>query len=128
MKRWITGFLFACGAIAAASCNGSTCGPGTKQVQTKDGSLQCVPVDGQPSSIPCDLEGGARIVGGHCVATLKCGPNTMLDPTSNECVGAGMSSGCPHPDSQHLCIYGTVHDFLDDAPVVAKVHVTLYNP
>ena len=52
----------------------------------------------------------------------------MLNPTSNECVGAGVSSGCPHPDSQHICIYGTVHDFLDDAAVVAKVHVALYNP
>ena len=57
MKRWITGLVFACGAIAAASCNSSTCGPGTKQVQTKDGTLQCVPVDGQPAQSPAIATG-----------------------------------------------------------------------
>ncbi|MCU1279868.1 MAG: hypothetical protein JWM53_3414 [bacterium] len=128
MKRAIS-ILIAIGGLATSGCDPASCGPGTKRVQNRDGGVQCVAADGAPASIHCDADAGAVVVGGQCVSRISCGPNTTFDATSGQCVGTGgVTSGCTTPDAQHVCVYGTIHDFLDDTPATGRIHVAVYNP
>lgn len=121
----ITGFrvpiLFSL-LFVIAGCNDLICGPGTKQVQGLDGASQCVPADGLPSSIECDAASGAVIVGGKCVAANpKCGPNTTLDPKTEQCIGTGESQGptCGPPGQGKVCIAGRLRHAVDGAELPA---------
>jgi len=130
MMRWL---VLLAGAASAAGCNNPTCGPGTMQVQQKNGTVQCLPADGMPASIPCDADMGAVIVGGECVSKIQCGPGTSLDPTSNLCISTGSGGGppaCPAPPSGAICINGRLHHFLDDSTLAAgeSFHVSVYDP
>jgi hypothetical protein len=117
-------------ALVLAGCNSPVCGPGTKRVQLKGGTVQCQPVDGLPDTIPCDADGGAVIVGGACVSRVQCGPGTKLDAASGLCVADGMASPCPPPAGSAICVFGTLHHFIDDSPLGAgeTVHVGISDP
>jgi hypothetical protein len=122
----------AAGALLSA-CNAPSCGPGTEQRQEADGSLRCLPADGLPASVSCNVDGGAVIVGGQCVSAVTCGANTALDPATGQCeaTGGGGSGGvpaCPSPMPGNACINGALLGFLDDTPFAEKVHVSVYDP
>ncbi|HXU69202.1 MAG TPA: hypothetical protein VN947_07720 [Polyangia bacterium] len=122
--------LAAAGALCPA-CNTPSCGPGTKQVQQANGSLRCLPADGLPSTIDCDAEAGAVIVGGRCVSNVTCGPNTALDPASGQCLatgGGGDVPACSTPMPGRACINGALLGFLDSMPFAGMVHVAIYDP
>ncbi len=122
--------LVAVFAAAAASCNAPTCGMGTKQVQQKDGTIQCVAADSGPSSIPCDVDAGATIVGGQCVSAVTCGPGTTL--MNGQCVGTGGGGvpQCGNPSSNaFFCISGALLNFEDNSTFNSgKIHVAVYDP
>jgi hypothetical protein len=127
MNRWL--LIVATVAAAAAGCNNPTCGAGTKQVQNKDGTIQCMPADALPDSIPCDVDGGASIVGGHCISAISCGPNTML--VNGQCVGTGGGGGvppCPAPAAGTFCVNGALVNFLDSMPSTDSVDVAVFDP
>lgn len=124
MIRW----SFLALAVAASGCNNPTCGPGTKQVQQKDGTVQCVQADAQPDAIPCDVDAGATIVGGHCVSAISCGPNTML--VNGQCIGTGMGGGvpqCPAPPAGTFCINGALVNFQDNSTAMDNVDVSVWD-
>jgi hypothetical protein len=121
----------AAGALVSA-CNAPSCGPGTEQRQEADGSLRCVPADGLPASVDCDVDGGAVIVGGQCVSAITCGANTTLNPATGQCEATGGGNGgvptCSTPMPGNACINGALLNFLDDTPFTGMVHVALYDP
>lgn len=116
--------------LLGGACSGAVCGPGTKQVQLQNGTLQCQPVDGLPDTIDCDADGGAVIVAGACVSRVQCGPGTRLDDASGQCIADGMADPCPPPASGNVCVSGTLHHFVDDSPLAAgeTVHVGISDP
>jgi hypothetical protein len=134
MNRFLATLLAVATSAAWAGCNTPICGPGTKQVQQRDGSLQCQPVEGLASGIVCDTDAGASIVGGNdCVSHIKCGDNTVYDPATGRCNGTGMAGGlptCTAPVDGTICVVGQIYHFLDDSPLAAgeNVQVALYNP
>jgi hypothetical protein len=132
MKRFSSLVVVLVGLAALSACNTPVCGAGTQQEQQPDGSLQCVPVAGLPSSVNCDVDGGATIVGGQCVSAITCGPNTTLNPATNQCEAAAGSGGgvppCSTPKAGNACINGALLNFLDSTPSTATVHVSVYNP
>jgi len=118
-------------ALALPACNEPACGPGTKQVQQQDGSLRCEPADGLPSSIVCNTDAGAAIVGGECVSAISCGANTQLNPATGQCESTGGGGGVPQcsaPTSGHACFNGALLNFLDNSPFTGMVHVKIYDP
>lgn len=117
----------ACAATFGAGCNAPTCGPGTKQVQQANGTVRCVPADAPVGSgtIPCDVDGGAQILGGICRTRVVCGPNTqavMLPDGTIDCQGTGMGVGscppCSPPGKGNICITGKLYDFSTNAQVM----------
>lgn len=130
MSRWLS--LIVTVAATAAGCNNPTCGMGTKQVQNKDGTVQCVQVDSPAAAIPCDVDGGASIVGGICVSAITCGQNTTYDPATRSCVGTGTGTGIPacpaSPAPGTFCVNGALLNFVDSMPSMATVTVAAYDP
>ncbi len=124
--RWSTRVLvriaplgLAAVASLSTACNTPECGPGTKQVQQKDGSLRCLPVDAPASSIVCNADLGAIIVGGECISRITCGAGTTYDPTTGQCVGGGgpvrgQPPPCPAPSAGNICVNGVIKHFLDN--------------
>lgn len=126
MNRWLS-IVVACAAAALGGCNTPKCGPGTKQVQNKNGTLDCVPADVQSGGVPCDADAGATVQGGFCVSNIVCGPGTML--MGNKCVSTGGNgSGCSQPAPGTACVTGNLINFLDNTPSTATVHVELVDP
>jgi hypothetical protein len=127
MNRWLS-IVVACAATALAGCNPPKCGPGTVQMQNKNGTLDCVPADVmQGAGIPCDADGGATVQGGSCVSAVTCGPGTTL--MGNRCVSnGGTGSGCSQPALGTACVYGSLVNFLDNTAATATVHVQLVDP
>lgn len=118
-------------ALAAlGGCDAPSCGAGTKRVQASNGASVCVPADATSASIPCDVDGGAAIVGGVCVAEVTCGAGTALDPVSNECLPTAASDvpPCPTPTAGNLCVHGALYDFVDGSRATVKVHVAVFDP
>jgi hypothetical protein len=121
---------------ATASCNPVKCGPGLKQVQEKDGSLLCVPVDAPAQETACDVDGGnVIIVAGKCVSKISCDPaTTQFDPATNQCVGIGTVTGCApcgNPASNKICVSGKIWDFVSNtelAPGARNVRVSVWDP
>src|SRR5262249_33437417 len=131
MKRWLSMALGLLAVVALPACNSATCGPGTEQVQQKDGSLKCVPVDGLPTSVNCDVDAGATTAGGECVGAIPCGANTTLTPATGQCEGSGTGGtapACPTPMAGHACFNGALLNFLDTSPFTGMVHVSIYDP
>jgi hypothetical protein len=131
MTRWLsTVFTIAVGA-SAISCNTPVCGAGTKQVQNKDGSVQCVEVDAPQQTIKCDTEHGAVIQGGICTSVRTCDPATTTE-INGVCVGTGGGGNgppaCPPPAAGTFCVNGLIHDLLDNAVHKARIHVAWYDP
>lgn len=131
MKRCLTLVVTVAGLVALGtlpSCNTPTCGAGTKQVQAKDGSLQCEQAEQPAQLTPCDVDMGATIVGGHCVSAISCGAGTTL--MNGVCVstGGGPGVGCSKPMAGQACITGTIRNFTDGMPFSGTIHVSLYNP
>jgi hypothetical protein len=129
MKRWLFLVVAVAAGASLSGCNNPTCGMGTKQVQNKDGSIQCVPVDALPSSIPCDTDGGAAISGGVCRSAITCGQGTTL--VNGVCVGTGTGSNqpppCPPPASGKVCINGVLHNLLDNSQFMGTIHLAYYS-
>jgi hypothetical protein len=105
-------------SLAVAGCKSLVCGPGTVQKQSASGEDECVPVDQQGASTPCDVDGGTvDDVGGQCVSHIKCDPATTLyDPVTGVCVGTGNGGGgcaaCPNPiPAGEICVTGGIVDF-----------------
>ena len=128
-------FVAAVSCLAASAllpaCNMPSCGPGTQQVQQADGSLRCLPADGLPASVNCDVDGGAVIIGGQCVSAVTCGANTALNPASGQCEATGNGGGipaCSSPMPGRACVNGALFSFLDSTPFTGMVHVSVYDP
>jgi len=131
MNRWLSIASALLAVAALPACNAPSCGPGTVQVQQKDGSVRCEPADGLPASVNCDVDGGAAIVGGTCVSAITCGANTMLNPATGQCESTGGGSGvpsCAAPMPGHACFNGALLGFVDNAPFSGMVHVSIYDP
>ncbi len=119
----------------AAGCNAPSCGPGTKQVQDKNGDLQCVEADAV-APLGCAADGGVHLVGGSCVAQVTCGAGTVaqtLPDGSTVCVGGGAAScvpACATPQPNTICVSGQVRHLVDNSPLAAgeTVHVAVYEP
>lgn len=129
MNRWSFVVVALAVAVAAtSSCNSPICGAGTKQVQQADGTLKCELAD-STSGPPCDVDGGASIVGGRCVSAISCGAGTKLNPVTNQCESSGGGGTvCSAPTSGNFCINGTLLNFVDNTPnTTAQVHVSIYN-
>jgi hypothetical protein len=131
MNRWLSVVVSLVIIGTVGGCNNPVCGPGTVQVQGKNNKLTCQPVDVQAAGIPCDVDGGAQIVGGKCVSAITCGKNTTL--SGGVCVGSGGGGDappvCPTPDSGKACVNGLIRDFLDSTVFKSeKIHVALYDP
>jgi hypothetical protein len=131
MNRWLAVVVavVATAGLAAAGCNNPICGPGTKQVQQKDGTLQCQPVDQQAQGIPCDLDAGATIQGGICVSAVSCGPNTTL--MNGQCVSTGGGGGvpvCANPNPGNFCVAGALLNFVDNMTFSGSINVAVYDP
>ncbi len=121
--------------LLTVGCNAPKCGPGTKQVQATNGDLQCVPADAPGTAIQCDADAGAGIVGGICVSTVTCGPGTMLNPATNQCLSSGgpkahTPTACPTPATGKICINGVVRHFTDNSFLDSgeMVRVRAFNP
>jgi hypothetical protein len=132
MKRLSSLVVVLFGLAALPACNTPVCGAGTQQEQQPDGSLLCVPVAGLPSSVNCDVDAGATIVGGQCVSAITCGANTTLNPATGQCESTGGPGGgvppCSMPKAGNACVNGALLNFLDSTPSTAMVHVSIYNP
>jgi hypothetical protein len=143
MIRWCATIwaLSAIGLLAATSagCNPPACGPGTKQVQQANGTIQCVPADGIANgNVVCDVDGGTvDIVSGQCVSHIKCDPaTTKYDPTTGVCVGTGGGgTNCPpcpaNPGAGMTCLTGGIVDFQTGQHLMAgqrTLHVGAYEP
>lgn len=128
--------LAVAGATAGSGCNSATCGPGTKQVQEKNGSLRCVPVDQPAELTDCDVDGGnVEIVAGKCVSKITCDPaTTQFDPATNTCVGIGTVTGCAPcgtPAANKMCVSGKIWDFLSNTELAAgqrNLRVSVWDP
>ena len=134
MKRslWILVAVVGAGSlgISLSSCNNVACGPGTVQMQQKDGTLKCVPVSQQEMATPCDVDAGnVVIVGGKCVSAIQCDPGTTMD-INGICVGKGGGPvGCSTPSPGNSCVFGDIFNFTDGAKnAVTPIHVALYDP
>jgi len=115
--------------ISLTSCNAPSCGPGTVQMQQKNGELKCVPTDIQAQTTPCDTDGGnVVIVGGKCVSAIQCDPGTTMD-VNGICVGTGGGGmpTCSTPATGKACVYGNILNFKDNMPNTTPVHVELYD-
>jgi hypothetical protein len=130
-RFWST---FAALTLVAAGCSADVvCGDGTQKKQLANGQVACVAVDVTHGDTTCNADGGVAVVGGNnCVSTLQCGPGTVRDPASNQCVPAVHT---PHePDActntaGKICVNGTVRTFVDGAFLVGQsVHVAVYDP
>lgn len=129
--------LTALAALVGAGCSSLECGPGTvEKVDPATGRAQCVAASA--TSIPCDVDGGAQIVGGVCQGDPgkfpTCGAGTVLDPASGTCVATDDGSTtrpppCPTPDANHICVNGVVR-FLVDGNYTAGTtfEVRAYDP
>jgi hypothetical protein len=123
-------------ALTSSSCNAPTCGPGTKQVQDKNGNLQCIPTEDTPSSVGCDYSAGVMLVAGQCVPRkIPCGPGTKYDPVKDACVpdsSGPMGLQCSQaPDPSRICVVGKLFNFVDDKEASDNgpmVTVSLYDP
>lgn len=120
---------------AWSSCTSLSCGPGTKQVQQKDGTLRCLPVDAPAEAIPCNADLGAVIIGGECVSRITCGPNTTLNPATGQCEGSGGPTRgtpppCPTPTAGNICINGIIKHLLDNSNLAVGEtrRVALFEP
>jgi hypothetical protein len=116
-------------AFALGGCNNPTCGPGTMQQQNKDGTIQCVAASG--TSIPCDVDGGATIVGGRCVAAVQCDPNSTTE-INGVCIGTGGADTpppCPPPSSGNtICVNGLIRNLVDNSRnMTDSIHVAYYS-
>jgi len=131
MTRWLSTVVAIAVGASAMSCNTPVCGDGTKQVQNKDGSVQCVAVDAQPATIPCDTEHGAVIIGGICTSQRTCDPASTTE-VNGVCVGTGGSADapppCPPPSAGTFCVNGLIRDILDNGIHKARIHVAWYDP
>ena len=120
--------------LLAGGCTSLVCGKGTKQVQNQTtGNLECQPADAiGPTPCVDDADAGTVIVGGRCVAAIKCDPATthpVLQPDGTiECV-RNMNAGkvCSTPAAGTLCVQGIIRDFVSNAPI-ANLPVALYDP
>jgi hypothetical protein len=132
MPRFISLFA-ALGFLTVGACESPTCGPGTKQVQAPDGTVQCVSADAPSSSIGCDVDGGdVEIVAGSCHSRVTCDPaTTMFDPATGVCTGTGGGSACPacpNPSAGKTCLTGSLIDLISGQPVTNNVRVAVYDP
>jgi hypothetical protein len=114
----------------AAGCTSPVCGPGTKQHQATNGDIQCVPTDGTISTLDCDADAGATLVGTKCVSAISCGPNTKL--MNGVCVGTGGGGTpgepdpCPPQSAGKICVNGTVHHFVDNSLLMPSETVRVW--
>ncbi|HXU69748.1 MAG TPA: hypothetical protein VN947_10490 [Polyangia bacterium] len=115
--------------ISLSSCNNVACGPGTVQMQQKDGTLKCIPSDVQVAQTPCDTDGGGVvIVGGKCVSAIQCDPGTTMD-VNGICVGTGGGTvACTTPSPGNTCVSGTIYDFTTNMKNAEPVHIAVYDP
>lgn len=134
MKRslWILVAVVGAGSLGVSltSCNNVACGPGTVQMQQKDGTLKCVPTDQQQMATQCDTDGGnVTIVGGKCVSAIQCDPGTTMD-VNGICVGkAGAGATCSTPSPGNACVFGDILNFTDNTKnAVTPISVALYDP
>lgn len=133
MYRLVSSFAVAATAAAAlavapAGCSSLSCGKGTTPSQQPDGTIACFPVDEPATGIDCDVDGGATIVGGHCVSGIRCGAGTTL--VNGQCIATGNGGGfvCATPSPGKACVSGALVDFLDNSPSTEMVHVALVDP
>jgi hypothetical protein len=122
-------------AAGLAGCAaGVDCGPGTQRKQLASGDLVCAPVDVAKGDTSCDADGGVMLVAGsNCVSTLQCGPGTVRDPASNECLPIQKQphepDACPPPGSGQICVNGTVRNFVDGSFLNNQtVRVSIFDP
>jgi hypothetical protein len=130
MTRWLSTVVAIAIGASTAGCNAPVCGAGTKQVQNKNGSVQCVAVDAQPATIPCDIANGAEIKGGVCTSVRTCGQGTT--EINGVCVGTGGGEDapppCPPPAAGKFCVNGLLHNLLDNSVHKGPIHVAWYDP
>jgi hypothetical protein len=115
--------------MSLSSCNNVACGPGTVQVQQKDGTLKCAPSDQQMGATACDTDGGGVvIVGGKCVSAIQCDPGTTMD-VNGICVGTSVGGPtCTTPSPGNTCVHGTIYDFTTGMKNSLPVHIAVYDP
>ena len=133
--------LAAACALLAAGCKSVECGAGTvEKVDPVTTAVQCVPaVNGQGPAIPCDVDAGARLVGGICQGDPSqyptCGPGTIVDEKTGACV-PGMNTGTPTPppcakpsDPKKMCLNGVVRMLKDFSFTKGRqLEVRAYDP
>jgi hypothetical protein len=116
--------------VSLSACNAPACGSGTVQQQQKDGTLKCIPTDVQAATTPCDVDGGdVVIVGGQCVAAVKCDPTSTVE-INGYCVSNGgtTTATCRTPSPGHACVAGSILNFKDNQKSTVPIHVELYDP
>jgi hypothetical protein len=120
--------------LSAGGCNPLVCGPGTLQAQEPSGEVRCVPAEAAAATVPCDVDGGAIIVGGVCTTRVVCdGPSTMavtLPDGHVVCVGTGGGEGCTArtPDADKISITGDLYEWETGAKSKKKVKFAAYEP
>lgn len=124
--------------LAASGCGSLVCGPGTtSKVDPASGQARCVAA--ADTRIACDLDGGARLVGGTCVGDPgqfpTCGPGTFLDVDAGQCRGSGGTGDggggpCSGPIAAgRTCLYGQVYDLRTGKPHAgAPLQLAAYEP
>ena len=132
--------LFALTTLALpAGCASRECGPNTSEkVDPMTGVAQCVPsANGGGAPIPCNVDAGARLVGGVCEGDPaqypRCGEGTKLDEKSRTCVptggGAITAPPCAAPMGDKVCINGVVRYLRDGTNTKGrKLEVRAYDP
>jgi hypothetical protein len=133
MNRSLALLALTC-TIGGAACNTPTCGKDTVQHQKPNGELECLPVALTAAGIDCDVDAGARIVAGHCVSAISCGPNTTL--MNGQCIGTGgggmrgTPQACPTPAAGRICVTGVIRHLVDNTNLAVgeKVRVRVYDP
>ena len=134
----LSGLLLALGVVPMA-CSSIECGKGTiERVDPATQKAECVPADNAGATpIPCNLDGGARLIGGVCEGDPtqypSCGAGTTLDVKSGTCVPMGGGNPtpppCSKPSGNNVCINGVVRYLKDGAYTKGKVlSIRAYDP
>jgi hypothetical protein len=126
--------LAAAALAGVASCNSRSCGAGTQEASDDKGNVVCVAVSVAHGDTVCDADAGVQLVdGNHCVSVTECGAGTAYDPVSHQCIGmaggAHQPPPCVPPGSGHICVNGTLRNFVDGSFLSGQtVTVQVYDP
>lgn len=132
IRSLVAALCLATAAAVGIGCNAPVCGPGTKQVQKPDGTLECHAADDYKNE-QCDVDGGAIIQGGICTSRTQCGDNTepQMQPDGRIlCVGVGgvARCGCAGVDPGKICVRGELYDFETNMKSSKQVRFRVFDP